>query len=202
MKQVLLIHGGDVFETYEESLNYLKNRKIDFEKHGLKKKYWEDKLADRLGAEYQIIRPEMPNKRNARYEEWKIWFEKFFPFLNDELILVGSSLGALFVAKYLAENTFPKKLKAVFLIAGPFGDNPPEFRLLDFSLPPGLEKLGQQAEKIFLYHSKNDDTVPFQSLSKYQQALPKATVRVFEDRGHFNIEELPELVEDIRNIAT
>ncbi len=199
-KQIVLIHGGDTWETYEDYLNYLKNREIDFDKHGLGKSYWEDKLADNLGNEYQIVRPEMPSRRNAKYVEWKIWFEKFIPFLHDEIILIGGSLGGLFVARYLAENNFPKKLKAVFLLAAPFGDNPPEYKLLDFSLPQDLGKLTAQPEKIFLYHSKDDNVVPFSDMDKYKKALPSANIRIFQDRGHFNLEEFPEIIEDIKKL--
>lgn len=199
-KQVVLIHGGDTWETYEQYLEYLKNREIDFEKHGLRKDDWQGNLGERLGDNYQVIRPEMPSKRNAKYLEWKIWFEKFFPFLNDEVILVGSSLGGTFLAKYLAENQFPKKIKAIFLVAACFDDLPEE-PLLDFNLPGNLKKIADQSEKVILYHSKDDNVVPFPHLAKFQQALPKATVRIFEDRKHFNQEELPELIQDIKNLS-
>lgn len=198
-KQVVLIHGGDVWETYKGYLSFLKNHPINFERHALRTKDWQENLADDLGKEFQVVRPEMPSKRNAKYLEWKIWFEKFFPFLNDEVVLVGSSLGGTFLAKYLAENQFPKKIKVIFLIATCFDDLPEE-PLLDFGLPENLKKIQSQSKKIILYQSKDDDVVPFAHLAKFQQALPKATVRIFEDRGHFNQEELPELVEDIKNL--
>lgn len=200
-KQIVLVHGGDTFETYEEYLGYLKNREIDFNRHGLRKDDWQDNLNKLLGEGFEVVRPEMPSKRNAKYVEWKIWFEKFIPFLESEIILVGSSLGASFVAKYLAENDFPKKIKAVFLIAGAFADNLPEYQLLDFTPPFNLEKLRLQAQRIFLYHSKDDDVVPFDDVNKFKEALPEATVRVFVDRQHFNQEELPELLEDIKGVA-
>ena len=199
-KQIVVIHGGDTWETYEEYLKYLKSREIDFDRHGLRKSYWEDKLNDRLGKDFQVVRPEMPSKRNAKYLEWKNWFEKFIPFLEPEIVLIGGSLGGIFVAKYLAENDFPKKLKAVFLLASPFGDNPPDYKLLDFSLPKNLDKLQSQAKKIFLYQSKDDVIVPPGDVKKYKEALPNATVRMFEDRGHFILEEFPELIEDIKNL--
>ena len=203
MKQIFLIHGGDSFETYDDYLEYLVNYRIDFpkfEKLGLRKKYWEGKLNERLGEDFQVIRPEMPNKRNAKYIEWKIWFEKFLPFIKDEIILIGGSLGGIFLAKYLAENDFPKKIKAVFFLAAPFGDNLPEYRLLDFSLPKNIEKIMSQAKNIFLYQSKDDNIVPFADVKKYKKALPCAIVRIFEDKGHFNIEEFPELVKDINDL--
>ena len=134
-KQVVLIHGGDTWESYEVYLDYLKKYTISsFERHALRKGDFQENLAKDLGNELQVIRPEMPSKRNAKYLEWKIWFEKFFPFLNDEVILVGSSLGGTFLVKYLSENLFPKKIKAIFLIAACFDDLPDE-PLLDFGLP-------------------------------------------------------------------
>ena len=199
-KQVVVIHGGDVFKTHEDYVEFLKRRLVNFERHALRQLDFQENLQSHLGEGFQVIRPSMPSMVNAKYEEWKIWFEKFFQFLQDEVILVGSSLGAVFLAKYLAENTFPKKVKALFLIAGPFGDNMPEYKLLDYSLPQSLEKLESQPEKIFLYHSKDDPVVPFADLAKYQQALPKAATRVFEDRGHFFQPDLPELTADINNL--
>ncbi len=200
MQQIVLIHGGDIHETYEAYLEYLKNHQLDFEKHGLRKKFWKDNLSERLGEGYQIIRPEMPSMRNAKYVEWKIWFEKFIPFLEDGVILIGGSLGGLFLAKYLSENELPKKIRATFLLAAPFDDQNRDYKLMDFSLPTNLTKLSSQTPKIFLYHSKDDKVVPFADLVNYQKALPDATTRIFEDKGHFSLVEFPELVEDIKSL--
>jgi hypothetical protein len=30
----------------------------------------------------------MPNKANAKYKAWKIWFEKLFPYLNNNKIIL------------------------------------------------------------------------------------------------------------------
>ena len=62
----------------------------------------------------------MPLKEDAKYEDWKIYFERYIPFLRNDCILVGSSLGAMFLAKYLSENKFPKKILATFLVCPPF----------------------------------------------------------------------------------
>jgi predicted alpha/beta hydrolase family esterase len=54
---------------------------------------WRDWLAEQTKGTYQVFSPEMPNKYNASYKAWKIRFEKIFPYLNDEdLILIGHSL--------------------------------------------------------------------------------------------------------------
>jgi len=199
-QQIVLIHGGDPQESYEKYLEYLKSYKMNYERHGLRKANWQENLSDDLDSKFDVIRPEMPSKRQPKYIEWKIWFENFFPFLNDGVILAGGSLGGTFLAKYLAENDFPKKIKALFLIAGAFGDNQPEYGLYDFGLPSNLSKISSQVETVYLYHSKDDSVVPFEDVNKFKQAIPNATVKVFEDRQHFNQEHLPELVEDIKNL--
>ena len=95
----------------------------------------------------------MPNKFNARFEEWKIWFEKFTPFLKDGVVFIGHSLGASFIAKYLSENKFPKKVRAVMLVAGVYDKDSEGYSLLSFALP---EKLDLQNENTMIYHSKDD----------------------------------------------
>jgi predicted alpha/beta hydrolase family esterase len=195
--QVLVIHGGDTFATYEEYIQFLKDYKIDPARFG--KKDWKASLGEKLGREFEVILPTMPNKFNAKYLEWKIWFEKLFPFLRDEIILAGHSFGGSFLAKYLSEEKFPRKIKATFLVSPPY-DTDGERKVVEFVLPPSLALLENQGGEIFLYHSKDDEVVPFVELAKYQRALPKAHVTVFDDRGHINQESFPEIVEDIKNL--
>lgn len=156
-------------------------------------------MASDLGDEYEVFTHQMPNKSNARYNEWKIWFEKLLPFLRDDVVLVGHSLGASFLTRYLAEERLPIRAKALMLVAGAYSadleDMAPEF-----AAPESLMLATEQVEQIFLYHSKDDPVVPFKELSRYESALPKATSRVFEDKKHFNQEHFPELVADIKNV--
>src|SRR4051812_10882369 len=106
-KQVVVIHGGDTFGTYEEYIAFLKDFAIDSLEYFMKMG-WKDTLQESLGGAYQVILPKMPNKINAKYVEWKVWFEKLLPLLNNEIILIGHSLGGTFLAKYLSENKLPK----------------------------------------------------------------------------------------------
>jgi predicted alpha/beta hydrolase family esterase len=199
-KQVFVVHGGDTFATYDEYLSFLKNWQIDFERYREGKSDWKRNIASALGADYEVIFPEMPNKRNAKYIEWKIWFEKFIPHLDPQIILVGHSLGGTFLAKYLSENTLPKFISATFLVAACYDDKDSDYSLADFALPENLANFEKQSAKIFLYHSNDDFVVPFADLGKYQKVLPKATSRIFADRGHFNQETFPELIGDILTI--
>lgn len=199
-KQVVVIHGGDTFDSYEDYLTFLNAFEVD--KESLFSKDWKKSyLQSELGEEYEVLLLQMPNKFNAKYLEWKIWFEKYIPFFNQELILVGHSLGGIFLAKYLAENTLEKTIKAVFLIAAPF-DNVDTYSLADFGLPSSLELIEKQVEHIFIFQSQDDPVVPFLELAKYQAELPSAQARVFTDKGHFNQETFPELVDEILKLRS
>ncbi|MDO8492479.1 MAG: alpha/beta fold hydrolase [bacterium] len=193
-KQIVVIHGGDTFETEERYLNFLRNYEINIDRYTTDKNDWKRPLRDKLGEEYEVILPTMPNKTNARFDEWKLWMDKLTPFLHDEVILIGHSMGGTFLAKYLSENTFPKKIKAVFLVSAVYDNDSEGYSLASFSLP---KELNLQTENIYLYHSTDDPVVPIAALEKFKAALPKARVRVFEGRQHINQEDFPELVEDI-----
>ena len=196
--QIFVIHGGNAFNSYEEYIDYLREKTVSLDK--LSYHDWKHGLAGVLGEGYEVILPQMPNASNARYLEWKIYFEKFIPLLHDGVVLVGHSLGGIFLVKYLSEEKFPKEISGVFLVAAPF-NTATEHPLADFNITtPDLRGLGEQAEKIFLYHSHDDEVVPFSNFERYVALLPRATQRIFADRGHFNEDDFPELVGDIKSV--
>ena len=197
-KQIVVIGGGETFDTYKEYFAFLKNFKLDFEK--LKKKGWKDTLNKKLGKDFEVISPRMPNPINAKYKEWKIMFDKFLPFLRNSLVLIGHSLGGIFLAKYLSENRFSKKILATFLISAPYDDKNSKDSLGDFRLPKSLEKFRKQGGKIFLFHSEDDPAVPFTNLEKYARTLPEAKTMIFKNRKHFNQTEFPELIRAIKKL--
>jgi len=196
-QQIVLIPGGNAFRKYEDYIKDLEDTKLSLS--FFDKKDWKTGLGNILGEEYQVITPQMPNRFNARYKEWEIWFNKIADLLEDEIILIGTSLGGIFLAKYLAENTFSKKLKALFLVAAPYNTDP-EGDLCDFVTDEDLSNIEKQTKHIFIYQSKNDEIVPFEDCQEYKKLLPEATLRVFENYGHFKLAEFPEIVKDIRLI--
>lgn len=200
MHQIIVIHGGDTFNTYEEYITFLKGWRIDFDDIRSKRTDWKDGLQAALGDGFEVIAPKMPNKLNAKYLEWKIWLEKFIPHLEPEVVLVGHSMGGIFLAKYLAENDFPKTIKGLFLVAAPYDEKDTDESLADFNFSGDLKKVGEQAQSIFLYQSADDPVVPFADFAKYQAALPHAVARQLEGRGHINQETFPELVADIKSL--
>lgn len=199
MKQVVTIHGGEVYKTYDEYIAGLRAYTLD-DPTIPSAKGWRTLLGERLGAEYLVISPRMPNAANAHYIEWKIWFEKHIPFLDDGVVLLGHSLGACFLTRYLSEEHCAKKIAGTFLVAGSLSEGA-DGHLTEFVPHGPLTRLAQQAGHIFLYHSKDDEVVPFSELAQYRAALPHATVRIFEDQNHFIGDDIPGLVADIHSLA-
>lgn len=197
-KQIIVIYGGDIFNSYKEYISFLKSYKINFEK--MKSGGWKDSLQKKLGKSFEVILPNMPNKYNAKYLEWKIWFEKIIPFLEKRVVLVGHSLGGIFLAKYLSENKFPKKILAAFLIAAPYDDKDADYSLADFKLKKDLSLLQKQSKKLYIWQSEDDDIVPFADFEKYKKVLPDANYRVFKNKGHFIQKTFPEIVQEIRKV--
>ena len=196
-KQVVVIHGGDPYDTYEEYLRDLKNTPVNLER--FKHKGWKDTLEEKLGKTFEVIAPEMPNWANAKYLEWKIYFENLLAHVRPHAIFIGHSLGSIFLAKYFSENDYPKKALAVMLVAAPYATKG-EKGMADFILPASLSKFSDQVENIFLYHSEDDPVVTFSDLKKYSKALPTATLCIFKDRGHFISSTFPEIVREIKEI--
>lgn len=201
-KQVFFIHGGSAYTNYADFLKHLQTcelRKLPGQE-ALKK--WTGTLEESLGEEYEVFMPSMPNSQNAKYEEWKIWFERHFDYLHDDIILVGWSQGGYFLTKYLVENNFPFTIKALFLLAAPFepadfgGEDGGDF-VFDSSR---VGKLAEKAKKITIFHSEDDFIVPYEHAIKYQKALPEAEIITFSDKNHFLVEEFPELIEKIRGV--
>lgn len=55
---------------------------------------------------------------------------------------------------------------------------------------------------IFLYHGRNDETVPFAHVELYARAIPHAHVRRLADRDHQLDNTLSELASDIQQLST
>lgn len=199
-QQIVIIHGGDTFDTYNDYLFFLENREVDLDRLRLQKD-WKDTLPGELGESFDVLSPRMPNGTNARYKEWKIWFERIIPFINKDVIFIGHSLGGIFLAKYFSENTFPVKIKATILVAAPFDDEDSGESLSDFKLQSSLKKFSEQGGVIYLIQSKDDTVVSFGELGKYKQALPNAETMIFDDREHFNQESFPEIIKLIKDIS-
>ncbi|QSH39206.1 alpha/beta hydrolase [Candidatus Kaiserbacteria bacterium] len=191
MKQLVHIHGGEWFDSYEEYFKYLEASEID-DVNVTPVQKWRDRYEEFLGADWSIIRPHMPSPKNAKYLEWKLWFEKYIPYLEDGVTLVGHSLGATFLAQYLSENTLLKNIQSLHLVAPAF-DGAGGFGLTEM-----VSNIQKQVSKVYLYHSKDDSLVPYEDSVHLYELLPEAEFLQFDERGHFLTPDFPELFENVK----
>ncbi len=196
--QILYIHGGMTFKNRKGYLAWLKNRSITLEK---KKRWAVDYLDEKLRKKFEIIRPTMPLRENAIYEDWKIHFEKFLPYIKNNVILIGGSLGGIFLAKYLSENKFPKKILSTYLVCPPFDDTCfTEDLVGGFELKKDLSLLEKNSKNLTLMFSEDDDSIPVEHAEKYRSKLKNAKIIIYKSKnGHFNISTFPEIVQMIKD---
>ena len=148
-------------------------------------------LQEALGIEYHVLYPEMPNEEEPEYGPWKSEIEECLSRMKGEVILVGHSVGGSVLLKYLAEEKVTNKITSAFFIAPPYDESV----LIDHASSE-LDKV----PRIFFYHSRDDDIVPFSHLTHYAEKLPKATFRTVDGRGHQFSNDLSEVVEDIKGL--
>jgi predicted alpha/beta hydrolase family esterase len=156
-------------------------------------------LRDALGGGYDVRSPKMPNEGSPEVEAWKDRISEELAAMDGEVVLVGHSVGAFVLLKYLSEEEPEKPVAGLLLVAAPYvgtgGWELDEYALReDFAseLPEGLQ--------MFLYHGRDDEEVPFEHLALYEANLPRAAVRVSDGRGHQFGDDLSEVARDIREI--
>ena len=197
MRQVVAIHGGTSFDSYDGYLDFLRTREVSRERLSYGQD-WKANLGSDLGESFEVFVPKMPNGANAKYLEWQIWFERIAEVLNDDVILIGHSLGGIFLAKYLSENEFPKSIALTVLVAAPFADVSTDESLTEFALPASLDRFAEQSKRIVLFHSDDDPGVPVAEAQRYWEALPQAELKLLSGQQHINHEHFPELIKLLR----
>jgi serine hydrolase len=155
-------------------------------------------LARELSTGYRIVAQEMPDADNPRYQPWRDRIEQELAAIDEDVILVGHSFGASVLLKYLAEGSYGKPVRGLFLVSAP-NWGPDGWAYAEFAVP---DDVGSRlpATRVFLYHSRDDPEVPFAHLGYYEEHLPTAIVRPIAGSEHSFVEGLPLLVEDIKSL--
>lgn len=109
-------------------------------------------------------------------------------------------MGGIFLAKYLSENKFPKKIRATYLVCPPFDNTlTGEYLVGGFTLKSNLSLIEKNSKELNLLFSQDDDVVPVSHAKKYAAKLKNANIIVYKHiKGHFQISEFPEIIEMIK----
>src|SRR4030095_12571717 len=155
-------------------------------------------LARHLGDEYNVRYPQMPAEEQPKYAAWASTLSHELAAVDSTFVLVGHSLGASLVLRYLALNTLEPKPVGVFLASAPFiGER--GWSGADFELPAQAgAKL--QTMTMFFYQGGADEVVPLAHMGLYEQAFPHARVRLLPARNHQLDDDLSAIAADIRRL--
>jgi predicted alpha/beta hydrolase family esterase len=183
-KHVLFIHGDGGEGAYEEDGLLVAS------------------LQNALGVAYQVRYPKMPLEEGAGYADWKPQIATGLSALDDKVILIAHSVGGSMLLKYLIEEQVEMPIAGLFLLATPYFGGDETWNDAQMNLPQDFAALLPVIPRIFLYHSRDDEVVPFAHLALYAAELPHAILREFDGRGHQFGNNLTEVAEDIKRIET
>jgi hypothetical protein len=166
---------------------------------------WDSKLVDslrhELGGAYTVLYPRMPDEADPSFPVWKTALSNAFDSLGDGAILIGHSVGAAILLHTLAEEPPKFRPGALILIAPPFiGDG--GWRSDDIAARADFSRNLPPALPVLLYHGTEDDIVPPAHAGLYAKAIPDAVVRSLPHRDHQLDNDLSEIAQDIRSLAS
>src|SRR5262245_8133665 len=119
-----------------------------------------DSLQTALGKDYELSYPRLQSDRNAPDFGWPRQISEKINECKGDLILVAHSVGASLLLKYLSGTKISKNIHGIFLIATPWWSG-------DKDWVQGLKLQEDFGNKlpghipVFLYHSMDDEVVPF-----------------------------------------
>jgi hypothetical protein len=152
----------------------------------------------KLDIDYVI--PDLPGGEFPHAIEWLNTIHQEVLKTNKPLVFVGHSLGSRAVLLYL--DKYRVKVKSVILIAAfanrienakrNEGKAYPDF----FSYKIDIDKIKAFADKFFVMHSKDDDSIPYEQGVEIANDLG-AKLITYENRGHFYEPENAPFVFDI-----
>lgn len=177
---VLFVHGGGE-AAYEE------DRKLAAS------------LRKSLGPAYDVRYPKMPNEERPEYEAWEDRIANELAALDSEVILVGHSIGAWILLKYLSEETVPVSVAGTFLLAPPY-IGAGGWEVNEDTLREDLASTLAGKSPMYVYHSRDDEVVPFEHLALYAERLPRAVIHGFDGRGHQFDDDLSDVARDIKKL--
>lgn len=181
MKTALIIHGA-YGNPNENWIPWLKN---ELEKFG-----------------YEVAVPTFPTPENQNLETWLNTLSPHLEMLDGESVLVGHSIGAVFLLSILEKLNTP--IKTAIFASGflhDLGNN--DFDKINRSFYEkdfNWQRIKQNSQEIFIFHGDNDPHVPLSEAENLAEKLD-TKVEVIKNGGHLNesagFVEFPTVLEKI-----
>lgn len=164
---------------------------------------WLKEELEKLGC--QVFVPQFPDPReNHLLKAWLEVLKQYQPQINKQSILIGHSLGGLFLLRVL--ERLEKPVEAAFFVAAPIGVKPIKYYESDEKFSGfqfDWKKIKRGANHFTVYHSDND---PYVSLGNGEELAKQLEVDLIfiPNSGHINAEsgytKFDQLLEDIKRI--
>ena len=157
---------------------------------------------------FDVIFPDFPHKGGADYQKWSAIMDQYITSgkLNDDSIVIGHSLGTLFIPKYLSERQVG--IKVFISVAGFLGytEGREDLKKIVDDFAPTDEEIIKSISLMqnrYAIYSDNDHLNTQEQMETYAKKLNM--VQVFIPKaGHFGtrsgIKELPEIFKIIKKI--
>ncbi len=158
---------------------------------------------------FSVSVPDFPDTENPRMDAWVSLLFEIVGAPNEELILIGHSIGCAAIMRYLEKLDDTQKVGRVVLVAG-FNENVGFDEIQNFfDTPIDLEKIRTKSKNgFFAIHSDNDPYVDMKYADILKEGLG-AQVIVKHAAGHFSgatdgeetCLELPDVVESVERLV-
>jgi predicted alpha/beta hydrolase family esterase len=154
-------------------------------------------LRGTLGADYVVRYPRMPDEENPDYEAWKNAIAGELATMGSGAILVGHSIGASVAIRAVVDGSIGQSLAGLFLLSTPFWYDHDFWCWKEVELPTDAAERIPDGLPVYLYHGRQDESVPVSHVEMYARALPQAAVRRLDGRNHQLNNDLTEVARDI-----
>ena len=153
---------------------------------------------------YKVFVPQFPHPKDHTLVDWLEVLKGYEQYINEDSILIGHSLGGLFLLRVLERLQHP--VFAAFFVAAPIGVRPIKFydsdeKFSGFSF--NFAEIKKKAKHFVAYHSDND---PYISIGNGEELAKQLDIKLtfIANSGHFNAEagftKFDKLPEDIEKL--
>ena len=113
------------------------------------------------------------------------------------MILVAHSVGGSILLQYLSDEKFGDSIGGLFVLAAPTWDDN-QWNFDDLKLPRKIAEKLALIPRIYFYHCRDDEIVPFAHLALHAAQIPQAITRAISHGGHQFGNDLARIAMDIR----
>ncbi len=148
---------------------------------------------------HDVVAPQLPDAENPDEQAWNEALLEEVKQVNDEVIVIGHSLGGAMALRFLEAVEARSTPKACLLISTPWMIRSEKFRGF-FMSELDFEVLMWKVSRFAILHSREDDVIPFDHAEKYEKVL-HAKLFAVDGAGHFLGESYPEMLKVIDELV-